>query len=231
MVLLALLTSCRQVNTEQRTSTKSVREVDSYAETKGLNESMVTATKMDSIPNGWIDLGQADSSFLLDIRYATDNNFVSKIMYPCGRCILRSEAASPLIKLQKELSKDDLGLKFFDCYRPSSVQQLLWDKVPDARYVTPPEKGSMHNRGVAVDLTLVRISTGEELPMGTEYDHFGIEAYHSYTDHSPKVHQNRTLLKSKMHSIGFKSIRTEWWHYSFTHGSFAKSNYIWDCQE
>lgn len=183
------------------------------------------------LPEGWVDLGLADSTLDLDIRYATDDNFVSQAMYPCGRCILRSKPAEKILLLQSELKSQGLGLKLFDCYRPSSVQQLLWKKVPDARYVTPPSKGSMHNRGVAVDLTLVELDSEEELDMGTIYDFFGEQAYHTYTQHSTAILQNRALLKNKMAEIGFKHIRTEWWHYSFTQGSFEISDYKWDCPE
>ena len=186
---------------------------------------------LQALPNGWVDLGMADSSLILDIRYATENNFVSKAMYNCGRCLLRSEAAEKVLQLQRELKLLGLGLKLFDCYRPSTVQQLLWEKVPDARYVTPPTKGSMHNRGVAVDLTLIDLKSGKELEMGTGYDFFGEEAYHSYTQHNLSILQNRRLLKEKMLGIDFRHIRTEWWHYSYTIGSFEISDYEWDCPD
>lgn len=181
------------------------------------------------VPNGWVDLKQADSTIALDIRYATQNNFVDQKMYPCGRCLLRNAAAAKVLELQERLKKMGLGLKFYDCYRPRPVQEQLWKKVPDARYVAPPNKGSMHNRGVAVDVTLIDLQTGQELPMGTDYDFFGEEAYHSYLDHPSHVMQNRQLLREKMAEVQFRHIRTEWWHYSFTQGSHEMADFMWDC--
>ncbi len=202
------------------------RPTDSLPETPIVDTTDLTAGEP---PEGWIDLGQTDPTILLDIRYATTDNFVSEQMYPCPRCLLRQEAAKKLIALQKELQLEGLGLKVFDCYRPRPVQQLLWDKVPNASYVTPPDKGSMHNRGVAVDVTLVVRSTGEELPMGTDYDYFGAEAHHTHLDLAPDVLENRKYLKERMASMGFKHIRTEWWHYSYTTGSYAMADFVWDC--
>ena len=118
----------------------------------------------------------------------------------------------------------------FDCYRPRPIQQKLWDKVPNPSYVTPPSRGSMHNKGAAVDLTIVD-TLGQQLDMGTTFDFFGKEAHHTYTAHSDTIQANRNLLKSTMESVGFSSIRTEWWHYSYKKKSYALSDMLWDCGE
>jgi len=178
----------------------------------------------------WSDLGLLDSGIILDIRYATTNNFVEEKMYPCGRCFLRQKIARAILKAQQQLQKKGWGLKIFDCYRPIDVQEKLWQKVPNASYVTPPRKGSMHNRGVAVDLTIVD-SVGIERDMGTSYDFFGPEAHHNYALHSDEVKANRLLLRSLMESVGLSAIRTEWWHYSYRKGTYEISNMQWNCRE
>ena len=184
----------------------------------------------DDLPTRWTDIEKADSSIKLDIRYATENNFTKTIIYDCPKCFLRPDVAKALVAVHKKLKAKGLGLKVFDCYRPSPYQQKLWDKVPNPNYVTPPKKGSMHSRGAAVDLTIID-KNGKELDMGTPYDFFGEEAHHSYTKHTAKVNENRKLLKSTMEAAGFKSIRTEWWHYSMNGGEYLDlSSRLWKCK-
>lgn len=182
----------------------------------------------DTIAAGFSDVVALDPSILLDIRYATANNFTKAKIYDCPRCLLRPEAADALVKAHKALKKKGLGLKMFDCYRPRPYQQRLWDKVPNPDYVTPPAKGSMHSRGAAVDLTIVD-AKGRELDMGTEYDFFGREAHTDYTGHSAKVQTNRDLLRETLAAVGFKGIRTEWWHFSFQGKNYPLSDYVWPC--
>lgn len=183
----------------------------------------------DSLPQGWIDLHQLDSNVQIDIRYATADNFVHEVLYPCGRCILRAEVGYALRKVHKSIQEQGMRIKVMDCYRPRPVQQKLWEKVPDARYVTPPSRGSMHNRGAAVDLTLLD-SLGNQLDMGTRYDFFGKEAYHTFQDLPADVLQRRTLLRKEMAKQGFKHIRTEWWHYSYQDESYELADFLWPCE-
>ena len=179
----------------------------------------------------WAEVSFLDPTVVLDMRYATTNNFVSEQMYDCGRCFLRKAVAKALIEAHKKLQAQGYGgLKMFDCYRPRPIQQKLWDKVPNPSYVTPPSRGSMHNKGAAVDLTIVD-TLGQQLDMGTTFDFFGKEAHHTYTAHSDTIQANRDLLKSTMESVGFSSIRTEWWHYSYKKKSYALSDMLWDCGE
>lgn len=178
----------------------------------------------------WTELTRIDSSIVLDMRYATTNNFVEEVLYDCGRCFLRPEAARAVASANKKLKTKGYRLKMFDCFRPIPVQQKLWDKFQNPSYVTPPSKGSMHNRGLAVDITIVDES-GEELDMGTEFDYFGQEAHHTYTGHSEEIQRNRILLKSTLEGLGFKGIRTEWWHYSFLGTKHRLSEMVWECPE
>lgn len=179
--------------------------------------------------NEFLDLHVLDSSIRLDIRYATTNNFTQAQIYDCARCLLRAEAAQAIVKAHRMLQRNGMGLKMFDCYRPRPYQQRLWDKVPNPDYVTPPEKGSMHSRGAAVDLTIVD-AQGKELDMGTSYDFFGPEAHYDYTRLSGKVLANRKLLRRTLEASGFQGIRTEWWHFSYREKSYPLSDFVWDCK-
>lgn len=188
-------------------------------------------TSRPAVPDkkGWTNIKDLDKTVALDIKYATSDNFTKAQIYDCPACYLRPSVAKAIVKIHNELkNKGYGGLKMFDCYRPRPYQQRLWDKVPDARYVTPPAKGSQHNRGAAVDLTIVD-KNGKDLDMGTPYDFFGERAYHTFTGLPPAIQANRTLLKSTMERHGFRSIRTEWWHYSYKGKEFPLESWLWPC--
>ncbi len=152
-----------------------------------------------------------------DLRYATTNNFVQKIMYPksTNYTFLRLAPAKALDSVQQELKQKGYGLKIFDAYRPYAVSVAFWDLVKDERYVADPAKGSGHNRGIAIDLTIINNETGEALNMGTDFDNFTDTAHHSFWQLPATVLENRKLLKTTMEKYGFKALSTEWWHYSF----------------
>lgn len=153
----------------------------------------------------------------LDIRYAGTANFTGKRIYDCGKCRLRKGTAKKLAKAQKELAAKGLSLKLWDCYRPLSAQKILWSMVPDPRFVADPKKGSKHNSGSAVDLTLVD-REGRELEMPTPYDDFSPRASHLATDLPPKALENRRILLEAMQKGGFRALESEWWHYDDPEG-------------
>lgn len=157
-------------------------------------------------------LGGAASSIRLDLRYATADNFTHKVVYPSARCLLRRAVATRLLEAAERLRPRGLHLKLYDCYRPLSVQRLFWSLVPDERYVADPAKGSRHNRGAAVDLTLVRAS-GEELDMGTAFDDFSPRAHRGADGLGEAQRRNRAILDEAMAASGFKGMPTEWWHF------------------
>lgn len=159
-----------------------------------------------------VDVRSLVPSVAVEMRYATGDNFTGSALYDCGRCFLLGQTAEKLADVQRELKKKGLSLKLWDCYRPLSVQKLLWSKVPDTRFVADPRTGSRHNTGSAVDVTLVDDS-GRELAMPTPFDDFSPRAAHSYTDLPAKVKENRRLLAEAMEKGGFASISSEWWHY------------------
>ena len=159
-----------------------------------------------------VDIQQINSRILVEMRYASDSNFTGKVLYSCNRCFLREPTARKLDQAQKILDKQNLRIKVWDCYRPLSVQKMMWSLVPDSRFVANPRTGSRHNRGGAVDLTLVD-AKGDDLPMPTEFDDFTPRAYSGNSNLPKAVIRNRAILEDAMTNAGFTPIRTEWWHY------------------
>lgn len=177
----------------------------------------------------WVEVTDLDASILLDLRYATTDNFMEEKVYDCGRCFLRPAVAKAVVKAHQSLQKQGLGLKMFDCYRPRPIQWKLWNKVPNPKYVADPRKGSMHNRGAAIDLTIVD-ENGEQLDMGTKYDYFGKEGWTFYKDLPDEVLDNRKLLRETLAEVGLKHIKTEWWHFAYRSKRYAISDFVWDCE-
>jgi D-alanyl-D-alanine dipeptidase len=157
----------------------------------------------------------ASLGILLDIRYAAANNFMKTPLYPVARAYLRAPAARALADVQRELATRGLGLKVFDAYRPYRVTEAMWEPIKNPDYVADPAKGSRHNRGAAVDLTLIDLRTGAELPMPTPYDDFTSRASHGFTDLPADALANRALLRDVMTRHGFDLLPSEWWHYDF----------------
>ncbi|HJW69501.1 MAG TPA: M15 family metallopeptidase [Candidatus Binatia bacterium] len=166
-----------------------------------------------------VDLATVDPTIRIDIRYATPDNFTGVAVYPVARCLLRRDAADRLARVQRRLRADGLGLAVWDCYRPFSVQERFWALVPDERYVARPERrdgrpvaGSKHNRGAAVDVTLVD-AAGARLEMPTGFDDFSERAHRDAARVSPAARANAQRLEAAMVAEGFEPLPTEWWHF------------------
>jgi D-alanyl-D-alanine dipeptidase len=178
----------------------------------------------------FVNIETLSSDFVLDLKYATTDNFLKQKVYDCPECFLRISTAKALVKANQELIKKGFRIKLYDCYRPLDVQKKMWKILPGTNYVANPKKGSKHNRGAAVDLTLVD-SLGIELDMGTKFDFFGPEAHHTYLKHSKEVLANRKLLKETLAKHNFKSIYNEWWHYEYLPERHSiGSNFKWKCE-
>lgn len=176
-----------------------------------------------------VHLKDYSKDFEYELKYATSDNFLKAKVYDCPACFLRLKTVKALIEANKEFVKKGYKIKIFDCYRPLTIQKKMWELVPNPAYVADPSKGSIHNRGGAVDITLVD-TKGKELDMGTPFDFFGIEASHNYSDVSLEVKQNRALLKNTMLKNGFKSFESEWWHYNLKTAMNDKiSDIKWHC--
>lgn len=173
------------------------------------------SVKMDK-DQKMVDLRKLVPTIVLDLRYATTNNFMGRVMYPppVNHTYLRAPAAKALAAVQEELKQKGLGLKIFDAYRPYSVTEKFWELVHDDRYVADPKKGSGHNRGIAVDLTIIELASGKEIAMPTGFDNFTDSAHQDFMQLSQEVLQNRKLLRETMEKHGFKYFETEWWHFS-----------------
>lgn len=164
-----------------------------------------------------VELVKVDKTIKLDIRYATANNFLSRPVYNEARAFLQKPAAKALARVGRSLRKQGYGLLVFDGYRPWSVTKIFWDATPtDKReFVADPAKGSRHNRGCAVDLTLYDLKTGGEIEMPGAYDEMTARSHVSYAGGTPRQSASRDLLRREMEREGFQVYEPEWWHYDY----------------
>ena len=185
---------------------------------------------LESLPDSaFVKLADYSDGFAYEMRYATTDNFLKAQVYPCAECYTRAVTARALLAANTELKRRGYRIRFYDCYRPNSVQYAMWEIVPNPQYVADPVKGSIHNKGGAVDITLETLD-GEPVDMGTDFDFFGPRAHHDYTDLPQEVLENRKLLKETMERNGFWSIRTEWWHYNLSAASnYPVADFRWPC--
>ena len=163
-----------------------------------------------------VDLEKLIPGIKLDIRYATKNNFTGEIIYTIAKAFARKPVALALKKVQDSLAFHNLGLRIYDAYRPYSATLKFYEVYPDTNFVANPKYGSRHNRGCAIDLTLIDLNTNLEIPMPSEFDDFSEKAHPDYTDLTPEVIENRTFLFNIMYQFGFTHYPTEWWHFDFS---------------
>jgi D-alanyl-D-alanine dipeptidase len=235
-LVFVLLSSCKDENSNSKELVPAITKQagqDTITETEVLDEVLYTIPEplsLESLADStFIRLADYSDGFGYDMRYATENNFLKEKVYDCAECYTRVKTAKALLAANTDFKKKGVKIIFFDCYRPNSVQYKMWKIVPNPQYVANPVKGSIHNKGGAVDITLATLD-GEELDMGTDFDFFGKRAYHDMTDLPQEILDNRKLLKETMEKHGFWSIRTEWWHYNLsTASNDLVANFKWDC--
>jgi D-alanyl-D-alanine dipeptidase len=164
-----------------------------------------------------VELSSLDPGIHLDIRYATANNFTGRAVYSQARAFLQRPAAEALLRAHRALGAHGYGLLVFDGYRPWSVTKLFWDVVPPEKhwFVADPAKGSKHNRGCAVDLTLYSLDTGREVPMPSAYDEISERAHPTYRGGPAEARAARDLLRASMEKEGFGIDDEEWWHFNY----------------
>ena len=164
-----------------------------------------------------VELIKLDPSIKLDIRYATNNNLVGKPVYTEARAFLQRPAAEALVRIHQKLKPLGYGLLVFDGYRPWSVTKLFWDitSKENKKFVADPKKGSRHNRGCAVDLSLYNLKTGKEDSLPGVYDEMSERSYPNYTGGTEEQRKMRDLLRSNMDSEGFTVYDFEWWHFDY----------------
>lgn len=160
-----------------------------------------------------VDASVTVPGLVVELRYARDDNFFQKALYPrAARCLLLRPVAQRLAVAAEDVARHGYRLKAWDCYRPHAVQWEMWQRVPRRGYVADPHTGSHHNRGAAVDVTLVR-ADASEVEMPTPFDTFSSAARQDAPLKSPEVSVRRALLRSAMEAAGFRINRMEWWHY------------------
>lgn len=171
----------------------------------------------DFRPDDLVEIIRLDSTIRLDIRYATSNNFMGHPIYTRARAFLQRPAAEAFVRVHQGLEAEGFGLQVLDGYRPWSVTKKFWDETPSEKrkFVANPEKGSRHNRGCAVDVTLYDLETGEEVQMPSGYDDFSYRAYVSYRGGTATQNLKRDLLIRSMESEGFRVLSGEWWHFDY----------------
>ena len=162
-----------------------------------------------------INMADVSTEFSYEVRYATPNNFIGEVLYDCSICLLQPEVAEALLKANQFFCEKGYRIKLYDCYRPLDVQKKMWAKVPRPTYVANPYgKGSIHNKGAAVDMTLETLE-GCFVDMGSDYDFFGRAAHIDNYNFSEEILEHRRILFEGMRKSGFQTVRTEWWHFSF----------------
>ncbi|WP_281648308.1 D-alanyl-D-alanine dipeptidase [Parendozoicomonas sp. Alg238-R29] len=161
-----------------------------------------------------VQLDDSMPGITLDIRLATDNNFTGQQIYTKAKAYVHRDTAKKLETARRIAATLGLQLHIWDTFRPLEAQQKLWNYHPDSRYISPPDNGPRtHCRGIAVDLTLESVKTGELLDMGTGFDDFREIAHHNNTSISDEALRNRLTLAGLMHTAGFRCHPYEWWHY------------------
>jgi D-alanyl-D-alanine dipeptidase len=229
---IILFTACKEKSVKEKvldTESDSVIVLDAQTQSRIAPREDALKSLVDIADTTFVRLADYSSDFEYDLRYATENNFLKEKVYNCAECYTRVKTAKALIKANNDFIKQGYKIKFYDCYRPNSVQYKMWEIVPNPQYVANPVKGSIHNKGGAVDITLETLS-GDELDMGTDFDFFGKKAYHDNTDLPKEILKNRKVLKETMEKYGFWSVRTEWWHYNLSSASNDRiADFKWEC--
>lgn len=164
-----------------------------------------------------VELVKLDPTLRLDIRYATSNNFLGRPVYTEARAFLQRPAAEALARVNRALKEQGYTLVIFDGYRPWSVTKIFWDSTAEDKreFVADPAKGSRHNRGCAVDLSMIDTKTGKEVTMPSAYDEFTERAHINYKCGSIESMRLRDLLRAAMEAEGFAVYEPEWWHYDY----------------
>ena len=170
-------------------------------------------------PKRLLELIKLDPAIRLDMRYATSNNFTGRVLYDEARAFLAAPAALAVARASKMAQSDGFGLTIYDAYRPWRITKELWDATPvgpKKDYVANPKRGSKHNRGCAVDLTLYDLQTGQLVEMPTEFDDFSEKAHRDYMGASAAAIANRARLARYLEAEGFVGLSNEHWHFDFT---------------
>lgn len=219
LVVVSILISCQP--NHSKTSHKKIIQLNNTTE--------VDTFKQDTISTKWTKIDFKKQHLVNKMVYADTANFMHQKVYPCAVCLLRPEVANALVKASSIAQQQKLQLVIYDCYRPKSLQQKMYDIVKNPKYVALPSKGSNHNKGCAIDVGLAD-SSGKELDLGTTFDDFTEKAQYSSDLISDIAKNNRKILREIMQKAGFKPYNNEWWHFNFINCNYAVSDDTWLCQ-
>jgi zinc D-Ala-D-Ala dipeptidase len=179
---------------------------------------------------GWVELSaQQQTKVVMKMAYATPHNFLKQKIYPCATCLLRPEAMQALANAIDTAQRYGYKLVIYDCYRPKSMQQKMFNIMPDTIFVADPKKGSMHNRGLALDIGLAD-KNGRILDCGSAFDDFSTKAHFANTKCSKKAITNKKILRKIMLSCGFDAYDNEWWHFNYKKVKYDTADFVWDCK-
>tara|TARA_B100001778_G_scaffold334701_1_gene347226 strand:- start:2145 stop:3611 length:1467 start_codon:yes stop_codon:yes gene_type:complete len=229
--LLIGITSILYGCSEPKQDTFYIDPVKEISELRNISLNSPTP-KLDSIDShlNLVDLKKIDNKLKLDIRYASENNFMRSKFYNSSRAFLNSEAAQNLLNAHRELEKKGYGIVIFDAYRPWYVTKMFWEGTPEAlkHFVADPEKGSVHNRGCAIDIGLYDMITGKNIDMISGYDEFTERAYPNYNGGEKSKRDIRDLLISTMERNDFSVYEYEWWHFNYKNCNSGILNYSFE---
>lgn len=219
MFLVVSLISCNSF--QNKSNGLTLNNIDTF-----VNSDTIAQLKIDSFE--WAEVKNSQK-ILIKMPYADSNNFMHTVLYPCKKCELRKEVACSLI-LASEIAYN-LGFKLliYDCYRPYSIQVKMYNLINNDQYVAKPGKGSNHNKGCAVDLSLITLK-GEELDMGCLFDDFSEKAHYSSSEITKLQANNRKILRDIMGQSGFKPYDKEWWHFNYSNTDFQVSDHSFICE-
>jgi len=219
-VFIIMLPGCIPAETPEHSVT------DEFEKAEGFDD--LTPEIPDRAPveiEGLVLVNDLDESIVIDLKYATADNFTGQVIYPIEVAAIKKETGERLVKAQEIFKQDGYRIKLWDAYRPLSAQHVLWEAYPDPRYVIKPQDPPptsdfrpRHNNGMSVDITLVD-KNGNELEMPTGFDDFSEKAAPDYSDLPDVVRQNRDYLIEVMERVGFRVASTEWWHFDDVTGT------------
>jgi len=208
---LTIVLPCCGLYAQQQGIDRNPYHLDLIQTTEAYRKQIQQNPKMEML-----DMKKAIPDLVLDIRYATANNFTGKIIYEAPKAFARKAVVAALRKVQDSLASYHYGLKIYDAYRPYAASLKFYEVYPDTNFVANPRYGSRHNRGCAIDLSLVVLKSGKDLPMPTAYDDFTEKANPTYAALPADVLANRKLLFGIMSHFGFTHFATEWWHFDYS---------------
>lgn len=184
--------------------------------------------KPRTLPQGWEEISFGENGIISSMAYADTANFTHRKIYDCARCLLRADVAMAFRKAEQIAYSQGFRIIIYDCYRPKIYQRKMFDIVKDNRYVADTIKGSFHNKGCAVDVSLANMH-GEAMDMGTAFDNFTEAAHIDSKGISPTAAKNRKALQEIMTEAGFETYAFEWWHFNFPACNYEAERFTWDC--